>query len=235
MAVELLGFGPEGWGYPLLMGAIVTICVAISGFSFGSFVGITVAYAKIRGGPVARFLASAFTTLVRGIPDLLVIYIVYFGGSQLLSHISGQVGGSGFIDVPPFVAGTVALGLISGSFQSEVFRGAYYAIDKGEIEAATSMAMGKVTMFFRIIVPQGLRNAIPGLTNVCLVTTKETALISVVGLNEILRQANIAAGATYQPFVFFTAAMLLFLIITSLISYISSLLEVRYGIGVRRG
>lgn len=234
MFFELIGFGPTGWGYPLLKGALVTILVAISGFSLGSVIGVIVAFAKIQGGVVARVFAATFTTFVRGVPDLLVIYIIYFGGSQLLSFTSGKLGGEGFVDVPPFLAGTVALGLISGSFQSEVFRGAYYAIDKGQVEAAISMAMGRATLFFRVIVPQTLTNAIPGLTNVCLVTTKETALISVVGLNEILRQANIAAGATYQPFIFFTTAMLMYLVITTSLTYFSTVLEKHYGTGVRR-
>lgn len=234
MWFELLGFGPNGWGAPLLFGFLVTIAAAVCGVVLGCVIGVLVALAKIRGGPIARSLAAIYTTVIRGIPDLLVIYIVYFGGSQLLSYLLKGDGPQGFVDIPPFFAGMLALGIISGSYQAEVFRGAYYAISNGEIEAAVSMAMSPVTLFTRIIVPQTLRNAIPGLTNVCLVTAKETSLISVVGLSEILRQANIAAGATYQPFIFFTAAIVLYFLLTSAISIGARALEQVYRVGARR-
>ena len=132
---ELIGFGPNGWGWALLTATGMTIAVAICGFLAGSVVGTFVAWGKIGGNVVIRSLADGYTTVLRGIPDLLVIYLFYFGGSAALGAIGSLFGAQGFIGVPAFVTGALAIGIVSGAYQAEVFRGAYLgARDKDNLE-----------------------------------------------------------------------------------------------------
>ena len=162
-----------------------------------------------------RFAADAYTTVLRGIPDLLVIYLLYFGGSAAMTAIGHALGAQGFVGVNAFASGAIAVGIISGAYQSEIFRGAFGAIARGELEAARAVGMSRRLLFRRIIVPQTLRFAIPGLGNVWQLALKESALISVVGLTEILRQAQVGAGSTRQPFAFFITAAALYLLLSS--------------------
>jgi octopine/nopaline transport system permease protein len=183
---------------------------------------------------VVRALADGYTTVLRGIPDLLVIYLFYFGGSAVLGKIGSLFGYDGFIGLPAFATGAVAIGVVSAAYQAEVFRGAFQTVSRGEIEAAKSVGMHRFLMFRRIIAPQVLRYAIPGLGNVWQLVLKESALISVTGLVELLRQSNIAAGSTRRPFDFFLTAAAIYLVIT----WVSTLLFQRaetYSLrGVRR-
>ncbi len=213
---ELMGFGPNGWGRPMAMAAGMTLAVATCGFLVGSFIGALAAWAKLSQSIITRALADGYTTVLRGIPDLLVIYLFYFGGSAALGHIAVLFGGSGgFISVPAFATGAAAIGVVSGAYQAEVFRGAYTALSRGEIEAARSVGMHRFLMFRRIVAPQVLRYAIPGLGNVWQLALKESALISVTGLVELLRQSQIGAGSTRQPFAFYVTAAMLYLVITT--------------------
>lgn len=232
--IELLGFGPAGWGLPMLMASAMTIAVALTGFAAGSLVGALGALAKLRGGPLARGLAEGYTTVLRGIPDLLVIYLFYFGSSAILTPLGRLFGASGFISLPGFLAGALAIGIVSGAYQTEVLRGAYLAIPKGEIEAAVAAGMPPLTLLRRIVAPLALRFAIPGIGNVWQLVLKETALISVTGLVEILRQAQIGAGSTRQPFVFFTAAAALYMVISAVSSWGFGRAEAHFSRGLRR-
>src|SRR5215212_3851867 len=202
---ELMGFGSKGWGWPMLMAAGMTVAVASCGFLVGAVLGSLIAWAKL-----SRSL------VLRGIPDLLVIYLFYFGGSAVLSRVGQWFGGSGgFVSVPAFAVGALAIGVISAAYQAEVFRGAYTALARGEIEAAKSVGMHTMLLFRRIIAPQVLRYAIPGLGNVWQLVLKESALISVTGLVELLRQSAIGSGSTYKPFSFYFTAAMLYLVITT--------------------
>lgn len=233
-AFELLGFGPNGWGAAILAATLMTIAVASTGFLFGALVGVGGAYAKLSGSRVARGIADAYTTVLRGIPDLLVIYLFYFGSSAVLTPLARMFGYSGFISLPGFLAGALAIGVVSGAYQTEVLRGAYLAIPKGEIEAATAVGMTPLLKFRRIVAPLALRFAIPGIGNVWQLVLKETALISVTGLVEILRQAQIGSGSTRQPFVFFVAAACLYMAISAVSTYGFGLAERHYTRGLRR-
>jgi octopine/nopaline transport system permease protein len=212
---ELMGFGPNGWGPAMLTAAAMTLAVASCGFLVGSVIGSLAAWAKLSDSLIARGVADAYTTVLRGIPDLLVIYLFYFGGSAVLSKIAGLFGGSGFVGVPAFATGAAAIGIVSGAYQAEVFRGAYTALARGELEAARAVGMHRTLMFRRIVAPQVLRYAIPGLGNVWQLALKESALISVTGLVELLRQSAIGAGSTRQPFSFYFTAAMLYLVITT--------------------
>lgn len=232
--IEYLGFGPEGWGQPMLMAAGMTIAVALAGFSVGLAFGTLGALAKLRGGRVVRATADAYTTIIRGIPDLLVIYLFYFGSSAVLTPIGRMFGATGFLSLPGFLAGALAIGVVSGAYQTEVLRGAYLVIRQGEIDAATAAGMPSFVKFRRIIAPLTLRFAVPGIGNVWQQVLKETALISVTGLVEIMRQAQIAAGSTRQPFVFYMAAAVLYLIISAVSSWSFGVAEMRLTRGLRR-
>lgn len=234
MNLELLGFGPNGWGLTMLAAAGITLAVAACGMLLGAAIGALGAFAKLSDSRIARVTADAYTTVLRGIPDLLVIYLFYFGGSAALSSIAHLFGASGFVGVPAFATGVVALGVVSGAYQTEVYRAALLALNKGEIEAARSVGMSGLLLLRRIVAPQVLRFAIPGLGNVWQVALKESALLSVTGLIELLRQSQIGAGSTRQPFTFYLGAAVLYLVITTFSSLIFEKAEQRMMRGVRR-
>jgi len=213
---ELMGFGPRGWGLLLLQATLMTVLVSCTAFALGSVLGALIAWARLAGNRIVQVAADAYATVLRGIPDLLVIYLLYFGGSTALTALAHALGAKGFVGVDSFAAGAIAVGIISGAYQSEIFRGAFHAIAKGELEAARAVGMSHGLLFRRIIVPQALRFAIPGLGNVWQLALKESALISVVGLTEILRQAQVGAGSTRQPFAFFITAAALYLILSTI-------------------
>jgi len=229
-----MGFGPKGWGLLMLQATLMTVAVSVTAFALGSVAGALIAWARIAGGRALQLAADAYTTVLRGIPDLLVIYLLYFGGSTALTALAHLLGAKGFVGVDAFAAGAIAVGIISGAYQSEIFRGAYLAIARGELEAARSVGMPRALLFRRIIVPQALRFAIPGLGNVWQLALKESALISVVGLTEILRQAQVGAGSTRQPFAFFITAAMLYLVLSTISGWGFQRAEAAGMRGVRR-
>lgn len=232
--LDIISFGPTGWGAALLAGALMTIAVASTGFVVGGVIGVFVAWAKISGGRVLRVLADGYTTILRGIPELLVIYLFYFGGSALITAIGKYFGAEGFIGLPGFLAGSLAVGVTSGAFHTEVFRGAFNSVNRGELEAATACGMSPWLKFRRIVAPLTLRHALPGLGNVWQVVLK-SALVSVTGVVELLRQAQIGAGSTGLPFDFFLIAGALYLAISTFSGLVLRFGERRLSRGVRRG
>ena len=192
------------------------------------------AWARISGGRLLRSFAVTYTTVLRGIPDLLVIYLFYFGGSILLTRIAHGMGYEGFVDLPGFAAGSMAIGIVSAAQHAEVYRGAYRAVAVGEIEAGLAIGMSRGRLFRRIILPLTARHALPGMGNVWQITLKESALVSVTGVVELVRQAQIGAGSTRQPFYFFFASAVLFLVITWGSGLILNRAERHANRGVRR-
>ena len=231
---DLLGFGPKGWGLALLQGAGMTVLVSIAGLAIGALLGSLVAWSRLSGSWMGGALGESYAALFRGLPELLIIYFVYFGSSGLLTAIGRALGYEGFLGVPPFIAGALAVGVISGAYQAEVFRGAYRAISRGELEAARAVGMGRWLMFRRIIAPQVLRFAIPGLGNLWQVAIKDSSLISVTGLAELMREAQVAAGSTRQPFVFYVAGGALYLVLTSISDRVFEAAERRATRGMKR-
>jgi len=214
--LELLGFGSTGWGALLLVAAGVTLAVTAAALAIGAVLGAMVAAAKLSGSVLLRALGSAYTTIFRGIPELLIIYLIYFGGSSAVTAIGQALGYEGFLGLPSFIAGALAVGIISGSYQAEVFRGAYLAVARGELEAASAIGMSRALRFRRIVMPQVMRYALPGIGNVWQLSLKDSALISVTGLAELMRTSQVAAGSTRQYFLFFVVGGALYLILTSL-------------------
>jgi octopine/nopaline transport system permease protein len=211
---ELMGFQPGGWGMDMLKAAGTTVLVAAAGFASGIVLGILGAAARLSRLRALGLAAEFYTTAFRGVPNLLVIYLFYFGSSSVLSAVAGAFGGQGFVGAPAFLTGALAIGVVSGAYQTEVFRGAYLALPRGEIEAARAVGMTPVLAFRRIILPQAARFAIPGLANVWQSVLKQSALVSVTGLVELMRQSQVGAGSTRQPFSFFLTAGVLYLLVT---------------------
>ncbi|TGQ77117.1 MULTISPECIES: ABC transporter permease subunit [unclassified Mesorhizobium] len=211
--IELLGFGPQGWGLPLLKAAGITLAAAICGFFLGSVLGIGGASLKLARSRFLRAIGQFYTTVFRGVPEILVVYLFYFGGSVVLSKAMNVGGFPGFYSLPSFATGAIAVGVVSGAYQTEGYRSAYLRLDRGQIEAGASCGMSRLLLLRRIIAPQTLRFALPALGNVWQSALKETSLLSVIGLSELLRQTGTAAGSTRQPLLFYGVAALVFLII----------------------
>ena len=217
MDFSLLGWGDAGWGDEMLRGALMTIAVAVCAYALGIVIGSGLAACKLSEWWALRLLAEIYTTVIRGIPELLVIYLVFFGGGALLRTItSGVFGYDGYIDPPLFITGMVCIGVSAGAYNAEVIRGAVLAVPKGQLEAAKAVGMSTRQRFWRVLLPQVARYALPGLGNVWQLTLKDTSLISVIGLVEIMRQAAVASGSTKQPFTFYLVAAMLYLGLTSM-------------------
>ncbi|CAH1652319.1 Octopine transport system permease protein OccQ [Hyphomicrobiales bacterium] len=200
----LLGFGPGGWGAALLQGAVTTLSVALATLPFGLALGLLIALWKRSDSIILRTVATIYTTVFRGVPELLTLYIIYFGIQILLQQVW-----SGF-SIPPFVAGMVALGMVLAAFSSEVWVGALNSIQKGQREAAAALGLSKGQAFRLVILPQLIRVALPGLGNNWMVLLKETSLVSVITLQDIMFIATRANVVTKEPFLFFGTAMLLY-------------------------
>lgn len=232
--MELLSFGDAGWGDEMARAAAMTLAVSLSSVLLGLVLGTLAAAAKLSAIAPARWLAEGYTTVVRGVPELLIIYLLFFGGSGAARFVAGLFGYHGYLELNAFTIGTLAIGAISGSYSTEVIRGAVLAVPRGQIEAAQAIGMARGLMFRRILLPQVARYALPGLGNVWQFTLKDTALISVTGLVEIMRQAHIAAGSTRQPFTFYLVAAALYLLLTTFSNYGFRRAEGWAGRGVRR-
>lgn len=232
--MAVMGFGPDGWGALMLIAALMSVAVAASGFFIGMVFGSIVCWARLSKSSLARLLADGYATVLRGVPDLLVIYLLYFGGSSLLSYIGAMFGAQGFVSTPAFATGALAIGVVSGAYQSEVLRGAFLAIHTGQLEAGRAYGMSTPLLLRRIIVPQLMRFAIPGMENVWQLVLKESALISVIGLVELMRQSAIGSGSTHQPFYFYATATLLYLAVSSMTGWGFRRVEARAFRGVRK-
>ena len=232
--MELLSFGDAGWGDEMLRAAGMTLAVSVSAMLLGLVFGMLGAAAKLAVMPPLRWLAEAYTTIARGVPELLIIYLLFFGGSGAVMFVAGLFGYHGYIELNAFTIGTFAIGAVSGAYSTEVIRGAVLAVAPGQIEAAKAIGMSRGLMFRRIVFPQVARYALPGLGNVWQITLKDTALISVTGLVEIMRQAHIAAGSTRQPFTFYLVAAALYLVLTTFSNYGFQRAEGWASRGVRR-
>jgi len=215
--LTILSWGASGWGDEFFYATLITISVATCSFAFGIVLAAGAATMKLSNYRILRMLANGYTTVVRGIPELLIIYLIFNGGNGILMSIAKDVFNyHEYIELPIFFMGVLCIGLSSGAYSTEVIRGAVLAVPVGTIEAAKSIGMNTSTRFRRILLPQVARFALPGLGNVWQLTLKETSLISVIGLAEIVRIAQIGAGSEKQPFTFFFAGLILFLILASL-------------------
>ena len=229
--MELLAFGDTGWGDELFYATLMTIAVAITAMFIGFLFALIFTPLKLSKNKFLNLIANSYTTVIRGVPELLVIYLFFFGGSAAVMFVASIFGYGEYIEINAFITGAFSIGIISGAYSTEVFRGALQSIDKGQFEAANILGLGKFGKFFKIILPQTLRLAIPNLSNVWQITLKDTSLISVTGLVEIMRQSYVAAGSTRDPLFFYSFAAVLYLILTFLSMKLINRLEVKYSRG----
>ena len=228
---EKLVFGDLGWGDEFLFAALMTITVSILSMGLGLCLAIVTVWAKLITNKITRTIANLYTTVVRGVPELLVIYLIFFGGNSVVMSVAKVFGYNGYIELNALTIGTIAIAFISATYSSEVLRAAYLAVNKGQIEAAKALGLNKFQIFFRVMGPQILRHALPGIGNVWQITLKDTSLISVTGLVEIMRQSYIAAGSTRDPLFFYSFAAVLYLILTFLSMKLINKLEIKYSRG----
>ena len=223
----LLGFGAQ-----LAAGTLVTAGLAVASLTGGLLLGIAGAAARMSRRRLLRAAAQAYTTAVRGVPELLVVLIVYFGASAAIGRVAGLFGATGFFELSPFLAGVSALSLTFGAYATEVLRGAFLAVPPGQAETAYALGLSRLRTFRHVLLPQVWRSALPGLGNLFLVLLKDTSLVSVVGLDELMRKSTIAVSYTREPFTFYVAAALIYLAMTAFSMAAIQALERRAGRGL---
>ncbi len=225
----------QGYEWVFWEGTKITLMVGLSAVPVALVLGLLGALAKLSPNRLAKAAGGTYTTIVRGVPELVLILLVYYGLTILLQDaLSLLSGAQETVDIDPFTAGTLTLGVIYGAFATEVFRGAFQALDRGQIEAARAMGMSRALAFRRIILPQVWRYAIPGLGNTWLVLIKATSLMSIVQLPELMRMTDVAARAVRMPFTFYFGASLVYLAITILSLAALHRAEMWANRGVRR-
>ena len=229
--MDLLSFGKTGWGDELFYATLMTIAVSITAMLIGFLFSLIFTPLKLSNNKCLNFIANSYTTVIRGVPELLVIYLFFFGGSGAIMYVASIFGYFEYIEINAFITGSVAIGIISGAYSTEVFRGAIQSVDKSQFEACKVLGFKKHIYFLKVIMPQMLRLAIPNLSNVWQITLKDTSLISVTGLVEIMRQSYIAAGSTRDPLFFYSFAAILYLTITFFSMKLINKLEVKYSRG----
>jgi len=236
----------------LLEGAWLTIQVALLSLLLAVFLGLLGALAKLSHSVFLKGIATLYTTIIRGIPDLILMLLIFFGGQVLVNNFSyslnewlNQMLSSfnsahewtaylpDYINISPYIAGIITIGFIFGAYMAETFRGAFLAVEKGQLEAATAYGMNRYKIFVRVMFPQMMRHALPGIGNNWLVLLKTTALVSVIGLQDMVKIAGDAGGSTQQPFTFYIAIALIFLLFTSVSSLLFSWAERKYTIKTR--
>ncbi|MEW9806389.1 ABC transporter permease [Mesorhizobium sp. ZMM04-5] len=210
---DLLALSPPGWGGNLLRGLTNSVLIAVGAYGIGIAIGIGGAFGKLYGGPVLRDLLELYTTIVRAVPELVLILLLYFAGTDLINRLLEALGYQR-IDINGLVAGICVLGIVQGAYSTEVIRGAILSIPQGQIEAARAFGMSPALMLRRITLPAMLPFAIPGMANLWLIATKDTALLAIVGFNELTQETRTAASTTKAYFTFFLAAGALYLLIT---------------------
>jgi polar amino acid transport system permease protein len=211
--LELLSLSPPGWGGALLSGAVVTLQIAFASYLVGLALGLLGAAAKLGGGAVLFWIAEVYTTVIRAVPELLLIILLYYAGSGAIAALLSSLG-AGEVEVSGFAAAVGVLGVVQGAYQTEVIRGAVLAIPRGQIEAARAYGMPPLLRARRIVLPSMLPLALPGLANLWMVLLKDTALISVVGFSELLYIGKQAAGSTKHYFLFYMAVGAIYLAMT---------------------
>ncbi|WP_068828374.1 ABC transporter permease [Pseudomonas sp. BMS12] len=223
----------NGYGSTILDGVWLTLQLALLSMAVAIALGLLGAAFRLSPMKWLALLGETYATVIRGIPDLVLILLIFYGGQDLVNRIAPLVGYDQYIDINPFVAGVGTLGFIYGAYLSETFRGAFMAIPKGQGEAGMAYGMSPLRVFFRILVPQMIRLAIPGFTNNWLVLVKATALISLVGLQDMMARAKSAGDATREPFTYILLAAAIYLAITSVSLLVLRFLERRYSVGVK--
>lgn len=225
----------QSYLWVILQGSLLTVGVSLGALLVSILLGLAGAAAKLSGKPLWVGLATFYTTIIRGIPDLVLMLLVFYGGTIGINTLLEKLGSEATIDIEPFAAGIITIGFIYGAYMTETFRGAILSIPPGQMEAAWAFGMGRSQTFLRITLPQMVRYALPGFTNNWLVLIKATALVSLIGLQEMTYLAKQASAATRSPFAFFLFTGALFLVYTSVSLFVLKRVNARYSLGAKRG
>ncbi|VAW14777.1 ABC transporter, permease protein (cluster 3, basic aa/glutamine/opines) [hydrothermal vent metagenome] len=232
---ELFSYGDAGWGDELLRGLAVTVQLAIATLPFGLLLGFMAAFASMSKLTSLRVLGFGYTTIMRGMPEILTLFVVYNGVGLLINNILKWWNpDANPVDFSPFVAGVIALGMVFGAFSGEVLRGAFNSLDEGQSEAGRAIGMSRQQIFWRIKLPQVWRFALPGLGNLWISLLKDTALVSIIALNDLMRMTKVAVGVTKQPFTFYLAACLIYWVMCLFSEFVLGVMERRTSRGIRR-
>lgn len=232
---RLFSLGPTGWGDELLRGAFLTLQLAVFSLAIGMAFGVLLAWAKLASSALFRWPAIAYTLFIRGVPEFLVLLLVFFGSEQIINGMLSFLGLPATFALPRFAAAVAGLSFIYAAYSCEVFKGAFLSVPSGQMEAAAAIGMSPVQAFFEIRLPQLWRFAVPGLGNLWLVMLKDTSLAAVLAVNELLRVANLAAEATRNPLLFLSVAGFMYLAITALSDLIRARIEARSRLGLQEG
>ncbi|MGL4728071.1 MAG: ABC transporter permease [Bosea sp. (in: a-proteobacteria)] len=223
----------HGYSPAIIGGLQSTLSVAGVSLAIACLFGLMGAAARLSESRAANAAALAYTTLIRGVPELVLMLLIFYGGQIAINAIADRMG-AGYVDINPFIAGTMTLGFIFGAFLTETFRGAILAIPRGQIEAGHAFGLTRWQVLKRITLPQMVRHAIPGFTNSWLVMLKASALVSIIGLDDMVHRANLAASATRKPFTFYATIALIYLALTTISIIGLGALERRFSLGVRK-
>ncbi|SMF09077.1 polar amino acid transport system permease protein [Xaviernesmea oryzae] len=222
--LELLSLSPPGWGGVLLAGLMASLQLAVGGYLLGLVIGIGGACGKLYGGPILRDLLEVYTTLIRAVPELVLILLLYYAGTDAVNQILLLLGFA-TVDISGLAAGIFVIGVVQGAYSTEVLRGAIKAVPAGQIEAARAYGMPPLLALRRVILPAMLPYAIPGLSNLWLIATKDTALLAVVGFSELTLVTRQAAGSTKAYMTFYLAAGVLYLLVTLMSNIVIGFIE----------
>ncbi|ANJ55397.1 histidine transport system permease protein [Pseudomonas frederiksbergensis] len=231
-ALGLSTYSMKGFGPLLLEGAWMTVKLSILSLLLSVLLGLIGASAKLSSVKLLRIPAQLYTTLIRGVPDLVLMLLIFYSLQTWLTGITQALDWE-YIEINPFVAGIITLGFIYGAYFTETFRGAMLAVPRGQVEAATAYGLSRTQRFRFVVFPQMMRFALPGIGNNWMVILKATALVSIIGLADLVKAAQDAGKSTYQLFYFLVLAALIYLVITSTSNYVLRWLERRYAAGSR--
>ncbi|MGO3891847.1 MAG: ABC transporter permease [Paenalcaligenes sp.] len=225
----LMGYGPQ-----LLAGTLETIQLAVLSLAVSLVLGLCAASCKLFApSRLLRFSAAVYTTVIRGIPDLVLLLLIFFSLQLYLNDLTDALS-LPYIDIEPFSAGVATLGFIYGAYFTETFRGAFMAVPRGQLEAGIAYGMSRWQVFSRVLFPQMMRHALPGLENNWLVLLKATALVSLIGLNDLVKVAQNAGNVTFHMFLFISITGLIYLALTTLSNSVFYFLNRRYSVGIKK-
>ncbi len=213
-----------GYSLSLAQASWMTIQLALVSLAVGLVLAVVFAGGEMTRHPLVKWPTTALVTVLRGLPELLVVLFIYFGSTQVLFLLTGD-----FIEVSPFLSGVIALSLIFASYASQTIRGALKAVNKGQREAASALGMSKSRTFFRIVLPQAVRHVLPGLTNQWLVLLKDTALVSLIGVTDLLKQAQLTSAATHEAFTWYATAAAIYLVITLVTQRVVKIIDAKFS------
>ena len=222
----------KGYGSILLDGTWMTVKLSICSLLLSVLLGLLGASAKLSGSRLLRFPAIAYTTLIRGVPDLVLMLLIFYSLQTWLADLTDYMDWD-YIEIDPFSAGIITLGFIYGAYFTETFRGAILAVPRGQLEAASAFGLTRLQRFRFVLFPQMMRFALPGVGNNWMVLIKSTALVSIIGLSDVVRAAQDAGKSSYRLLFFLLVAGAIYLLFTTVSNIVLNALERRYAIGVR--